>query len=523
MTKRPPTRGERMIAFIEHYCRVPEGKLMGQPMVLKAFQKKFLLEIYDNPAGTSRAYLSIARKNGKTALIAAIVLGHLVGPEAIENSQITSGARSRKQAALVYKLAEKMVNLNPDLKRIIKATPSEKMLVGLLMNVEYQAISAEAGTAHGLSPVLAILDEVGQVKGPTDAFVEAIETSQGAYEKPLLIAISTQAALDGDMFSVWIDDALSSQDPRIVCHVYSAPEDADLLDEEAWLAANPALGDFRSIEDLRDMATRASRQPSSENSFRWLYLNQRIDASAPFISKNVWKECGTPPMALKGKPIWGGLDLSAVHDLTAKVYCSAEDDHEDGQFRWGLHPTFWLPSFGLREKSKADRIPYDLWNTQGFLNTTPGRTVDYEFVAANIYNDFEKLDVRKMAFDRWNWKHFRPWLLKVGFTTLQLDGDKDRKIEPLFEQFGQGYQSMSPALRTMEADLLEGRVAHGDHPVLTMCFANATVTMDPAGNRKLDKSRSKGRIDGAVAAVMARGVAGTYEPTRVPKYKMVFV
>lgn len=173
------TRGERVCNFIEAFCPVPEGKNVGQPLKLMEFQRKFILDIYDNPNGTSRAYLSVGRKNGKSALIAGILLAHLVGKEARQNSQIISGARSRDQASLVFKLAEKMVRLSPKLSKMVRIIPSQKSLVGLPMNVEYKAISAEAGTAHGLSPVLAILDEVGQVRGQQDAFIEAIETAQG--------------------------------------------------------------------------------------------------------------------------------------------------------------------------------------------------------------------------------------------------------------------------------------------------------------------------------------------------------
>ena len=173
------TRGEKVCAFIEQYFKIPEGAQVGQPIKLVKFQKNFILDVYDNPHGTSRAYLSVARKNGKSALIAAVVLAHIVGPEAKLNSQIISGARSRDQASLVFKLAEKMIRLSPELSKIVRIVPSQKMLIGLVCNVEYKAISAEAGTAHGLSPSLAILDEVGQVRGPTDPFVEAIETAQG--------------------------------------------------------------------------------------------------------------------------------------------------------------------------------------------------------------------------------------------------------------------------------------------------------------------------------------------------------
>lgn len=494
------TRGERVCEFISRYCRVPEGASVGRPLRLLPFQREFILAIYDNPAGTSRAYLSIARKNGKTALIAALVLAHVVGPEARQNSQVISGARSRDQAALVFKLAEKMVRLSKELTALTKIVPSNKQIIGLPMNVEYKAISAEAGTAHGLSPVLAILDEVGQIKGPQDAFVEAIETAQGAHTDPLLIAISTQAATDADMFSIWLDDAENSGDARIVSHVHAAPDGCDLMDRDAWRAANPAMGVFRTVSDIEDFAAQAERLPSKETSFRWLFLNQRVDASAPFISRKVWEECAAIPSALDGLPVYGGLDLSEVSDLTALVLVAPKDGV------WQVHPTFWLPGDGLAEKARADRVPYDVWQRQGCLTATPGPTVDYEYVADHLAALCDRHDVRKIAFDRWNWRHLKPWLAKAGFAESQLDGD-----DALFEPMGQGFQSMSPALRDLEGAILNRRLAHGAHPVLSMCAANATVVSDPAGNRKLDKMKSHGRIDGMVALAMAMSVAGTWE------------
>ncbi|RVO55151.1 terminase large subunit [Sinorhizobium meliloti] len=503
---KPMTRGERVIAFIERYCLVPEGTLLGKPVKLLPFQRKFILAVYDNPAGTSRAYLSIARKNGKTGLIACLLLAHIVGPEAYQNGRIVSGARSRKQAAEVFNYAAKMVMMSTELSKLARIVPSAKMIVGLAKNVEYQASSAEAKSAHGGSPILAILDEVGQIKGPTDDFVEAIETSQGAYEgRAMLFAISTQAATDNDLFSRWIDDAETSKDPRIVSHIYTAPADCELDDREAWGAANPALGVFRSVKDVEDFSLLASRMPTKEASFRWLFLNQRIDASAPFVSPAVWRACDDPIVeSFNGLPVFGGLDLSEVSDLTSLVLMAPKES--DTGTVWHVKPTFWLPDDALREKAKADRVPYDVWHGNRQLETTPGPTVDYEFVAHHLRGLFDTLDIRKIAFDRWNWRHLKPWLQKAGFTEEQLDGDA-----AVFEQFGQGFASMSPALRDLESLILNRKIAHGGHPVLTMCMMNATVKLDPSGNRKLDKQKSRGRIDGAVALAMAAAMAGTYE------------
>jgi phage terminase large subunit-like protein len=485
------TRGERVIAFIERYCIVPEGKLIGQPMKLDGFQKDFLLDVYDNPVGTSRAMLSIARKNGKTGLIAGILLAHLVGPEAVQNAQIVSGAMSREQAALVFSLSVKMINLNPALQDIVHIIPSGKRLIGTPCNVEYKALAAEGKTAHGLSPVLAILDEVGQVVGPRSDFVDAIVTSQGAHESPLLIAISTQAANDADLLSVWIDDAATSADPHIVCHVHTAEKDADIMDRAAWCAANPALGTFRSLDEMQRRAEEAARMPTSENTFRNLNLNQRVSTVSPFVSRNVWETSilkDIHPGMIVGE-CYAGLDLSEKNDLTALVIVGQDKDRD-----WLVFPFFWTPGKTLLDRAKRDRAPYDVWAEQGCLETTPTASVEYDFVVLKIAELLSDFDVKAIAFDRWRIDVFKKEVDRIGLTL------------PLVK-FGQGYRDMAPAIDTLETVLLNNRLRHGDHPVMTMCAANATVIKDSAGNRKIDKSKATGRMDGMVALTMAMGAA----------------
>jgi phage terminase large subunit-like protein len=485
------TRGERVIAFIHRYCLVPEGKLVGKPVRLEPFQIKFILAVYDNPAGTSEGILSIARKNGKSALIACLLLAHLVGPEARQNSQIVSGARSRKQAAIVFNLAYKMILLSRDLKPLVRVIPSAKSLIGLALNVTYEALSAEAGTAHGLSPVLAILDELGQVRGPQDDFVEAIETASGAYDDALRLVISTQAPTDADMLSVKIDDALRSRDPKIVAHVYAAEKGADVLDPAAHGAANPALGSFRSATELHAAAEKASRMPSAENGFRNLYLNQRVNRFSPFLGPNIWGATGgeVDEEALLTGPVFGGLDLAETTDLCAFVLIARGADG-----RWHVKAWFWKPATTLKDHAKRDRAPYDVWAEQGLIEAVPGVAVDYEYVARKVAAICEPLQVVKIAYDRFRFKTLEAQFQKLGVTLP-------------FEPFGQGYVSMAPAMDTTEIAFLNEQVRHGSNPVLTMCAANAVVIRDPAGNRKLDKAKSTGRIDGLVALVMAMGVA----------------
>lgn len=481
------TRGEKVCKFIETYCCAPEGDHVGKPIKLEPFQRRFVLEIYDNPLVTHSAYLSIARKNGKTALIAALLLAHLCGPEAVQNSQIVSGAQSKDQAAVVFELARKMVELSPQLSKVVRIQPSGKRLVGLARNVLYRALAAEGKTAHGLSPILAILDEVGQVVGPTDKFVSAITTAQGAYANPLLIAISTQAPTDADLFSTWLDAQVAAPDPRVVCHVYSAPEDCAMDDRAGWAAANPALGRFRSLDDVAKQAAQAIAMPANEPEFRNLILNQRVEAVSPFVSRSVWEGNGAAPGDSTGLRVWAGLDLSSVSDLTALV---AVDDSG------GVHSAFWLPAQGLAEKSRKDKVPYDLWAKQGHLNTTPGKAIEYEFVAEYLRGFFDRHDVQAIGFDRALMNFLQPWLVKAGFSDAEL---------AKFIPFGQGTLSMTPALRELEVKLMNSQLRHGNHPVLNMCASNAKVVGD-SGARKFDKKKARGRIDGMVALSMAVGV-----------------
>lgn len=485
-TPRKLSRGQRNIAWIEAHCRIPEGKFVGQSVRLTAKQKKWVRRIYDTPTRTF--ILSMARKNAKTALASFLLLLHLCGPEARPNSQLFSAAQSRDQAAILYALAAKVVRMSPPLSAVVEPKESTKMLICPELGTVYKALSADASTAYGLSPVFVVHDELGQVRGPRSELYEALETASAAQEQPLSIIISTQAPTDADLLSLLIDDALTGADPRAKVELYTAPIDADPFGVKAIKAANPHFDDFMNQEEVFRQAQDAKRMPSRESSYRNLILNQRVEAKNPFIARAIWQENGEMPGEIDGRSVYAGLDLSSVSDLTALVLVTADGD---------VHPTFWLPGDGLAEKARADRVPYDIWAKQGLLQTTPGRAIEYEFVAEHLRGVFDRCNVRALAFDRWGMRHLRPWLEKAGFTEEEL---------ARFIDFGQGFASMSPALRALEERLLAKKLRHGNHPVLTMCAANAVVVKDPAESRKFTKAKASGRIDGMQALAMAVGV-----------------
>jgi phage terminase large subunit-like protein len=481
--------GLKVIEFLERYALTPEGKDVGKPLKLEKFQKDFITQIYDNKKGTRRAILSLARKNGKTALIAGILMAHIIGPMRKQNSQVVSGAMSRDQAALVYHLAEKMLTMQPKFEGLYRVVPSQKRIVGLKSNVEYRALSADGHTAHGLSPILAILDEAGQVRGPMTPFIEAITTSQGAHDNPLLMIISTQAPSDADFLSLMIDDAQRSSDPHTVCHVYAADEDCDLMDKTQWKKANPALGLFRSAKDLEEQLKQASRIPTMEASVRNLLLNQRISLENIWVSPSLWKaNSGAPdPELLKTGEVHLGLDLSRLDDLTACVASVRDDEGRVHVFPW-----VFTPMDTLEARQSRDRAPYLTWVSQEKLIAVPGKVLDYEWVSEYMAMQLEGCNIRSINFDRWRIEDFKRDADRYGFGA-----------DALWNEVGQGYKDFSPRMEKMQELLLQASILHGGHPLLNMAAANAIAVLDPAGNQKLAKDKSTQKIDPLVAMVMS--------------------
>lgn len=487
------TLAERTMFFIESFLIVPEGALQGQPIKLDLFQMVFIYAVYDNPRKTRRAFLSMARKNAKTSTIAMLLIAHIAGPpaEGIENAQIISGAMSRDQAALVFSLAEKMINSSPVLSDVIRSVASKKSLTNLYKAIEYKAISAEASTAHGLSPSLAILDEIGQVVGSYSPFVDAVVTAQGAHENPLLIAISTSAAADADLFSVWCDDAERHSDPHTVCHVYAADKGCDLLDRDQWKKANPALGRFRSETDLKLLLTEASRLASKETTARNLLLNQRVAMQGAWLSPALWKSnLSTVNIEIfQDNGAFLGLDLSKKNDLTAAVLVT-----EDCYGMIHVKPYVFTPLATIDERSRADKVPYNDWARDGHIIAVPGKTIDYEWVARFLKKEFDELgiEVLSIEFDRWRIDEFRSQCERVGFGGFSV-----------WHEVGQGFKDQSPRVEAFETALLQNKMKIPFNPALNLGASSAIAVRDPAGNVKLDKKKAANKIDVLVALVMA--------------------
>lgn len=490
-------RSERIIAFIEK-LRVPSGIGQGEPLVLEEWQKELIRETYDKTDTNGRrlirrALWTMARKNGKSALAAALVLVHLVGPEAKMNNEVYSCASDRDQAANIYKMAAQMVELDDDLRVMCKCLDTTKRIVCYETGSFYRSMAADARRLHGFNPGFVIYDELAQAKN-RDLY-DVMTTSFGAQPEGLLLVISTQSSDPEHIMSELVDDAIAQErgeldDPTFYGKVFALPDKADWRDESLWHTANPALGTFKSLEHMRSLAAKAKRSPAAEAAFRSLELNQRVDSVEGLVTSADWKLCQAEISfeSLKGKPLFCGLDLSGRQDLTcfAMVW-------DLGEGRAALKTMFWTPRDELEDRQKRDGAKYVEWDKRGHLRALEGRVVDYGQVVPMIAALIEGHDLRAIAYDRWNVKAFRTEMERAG-----VDGD----AWPMHE-FGQGWKDMSPAVEKLETMVVQHLLQHDGNPVMAYCMGNVRVIKDAAGNRKFDKRRRNRRIDGAVAAAMA--------------------
>jgi phage terminase large subunit-like protein len=500
---RDKRRAQAVIDFIQRLT-VPSGKGQGKAFKLIPEEKRFIRDIYephrDGKRVVRRAILSMARKNGKTALIACIALAHLVGPEAIVHGEIYSAANDRDQAAIVFKFARQIVELEPELKAEIEIVPSTKTLIARRTASIYRAVSAEAGTKHGYLPSVVIYDELAQAKSRT--LYDVLDTAFGARDEPLFITISTQSNDPEHVLSKLIDDGLSGVDPAIVCHLYAADEDCELADEKQWRKANPALGKFRDREDLATAIRKAIRMPAEEPKVRNLFLNQRVAPIAALVSRAEWMACAGDARLKDGEAVYMALDLSSVVDLTALIIGSADDPAR-------IVPYFWKPRDHIYEHSNRDfgsgSYRYREWAEAGQLLPSPGKTINHESIALFIGELSKRYRIKGMAYDRYHIEYLLREFDRIG---LQAYVDKDGKPGDGLRlvPWGQGYIGMAPAVDALERAIMDRKLMHPNNPVLNWNMANAVATMDPAGLRKIDKDKARFRIDGAVALATLMGL-----------------
>ena len=486
-------RSDRVIVFCESF-KITSGPDIGKNFKLRPWQRDFIADVYREDMKGKRpvrtAILSMGRKNGKTALAALMALCHLCGPEAEPRGECYSCANDRAQASKIFAEAEASILQHPLLSERITISQFTKTMKDLITGSTFTALSSEARTKMGLSPSFVVYDELGQARD-RDLY-DAMDSAQGARENPLMLVISTQAADDLAPMSVLIDygkrvQAGDVDDPSFHMTLYEAPMEDDLMSEETWRKANPALDDFRSLPDVQRQAEQAHSMPSQENRFRNLILNQRVAAEAKFVELAKWRLCNGAPHIPEGAKVFGAVDLGATRDMSALTL--VWPDHND-VYHVQMH--YWLPG-KVHERVDEDKVPYDVWHRAGLLHNE-GTSTDPKLVAHKIAELNGRYRITAIAFDAWRITELQRELDNIGCRVL---------LTP----HGQGYKDMNGAIDVLERLILQERIRHGGHAVLGWNAANAVIVRNADGFRKLDKVKSSGRIDGLQALAMAFSLA----------------
>ena len=498
-------KADRAVKFIENLCHT-KGKWAGKRFWLLPWQEQLIRDIFGivKPDGNRQfrtAFVEICKKVGKSELAAAVAL-YLLYADNEPSAEVYGAAADRQQASIVFDVARQMVEMSPALLKRSKLMTATKRIVNYGNSGYYQVLSAEVGGKHGFSVSGLVFDEI-HTQPNRQLYDVLTKGSSDARQNPLHFIITTAGT---DRHSIAYElhtkavDILEGRrvDPTFYPVVYGLKDDEDWEDEKNWYKVNPSLGYTVDIERLRDAYREAKQNPADEVTFKWLRLNMWVSSTVAWIPDAIFMK-GNEEIdmaALEGRDCYAGLDLSSTSDITALVLMFPPRDTDE---KYILLPYFWIPEETIPQRVKQASVPYDVWEKQGYLLSTEGNVIHYDFIEKFINDLNEKYHIVEIAVDRWNATQMIQNLEGDGFTMVP---------------FGQGFASMSGPTKDFYRLLMEGQIIHGGHPVLRWMAANVVIDTDPAGNIKVTKARSKEKIDGIVAAIMAldRCIRNQVEP-----------
>lgn len=479
-------------SFLSH----SKGEWAGRSITLELWEMAILWILFGWVRQKTRtrrfrqAYIEIARKNGKSLLASGIALYMLIG-DGEPGAEVYSAATKRDQAKIVWDEAARMVRKSPQLKGFV-TVHKDRMFLPFDTASKYEPVGRDADTMDGLNVHCAIADEVHAHR--TSEVWDVLETGMGARRQPLLLGITT-AGFSQSSFCYSLRQYATAvldqviQNDAFFAMIFTLDEGDDPWDERNWVKANPNLGVSVYLQELRDLAAKARELPTALNSFLVKRLNIWTTSAAHWIHPDKWRACGAAvdEETLIGRPCYGGMDLSSTQDLTALVWVFPPwgDD-----LLYRVLPRFWAPEAAILERSRSQRVPYDVWMREGLITAIPGEVIDYAYVWEQIERDVGRFDVQEIAYDRFQAAEIYVRLANAGLTMVQV---------------AQTTGGMNAGMRALERMIAGALLAHGNHAVLAWNVHNVVTFQDSNGNIKPDRRKSTEKIDGAVALVMAVG------------------
>jgi len=484
--------------FLKHY----EGDFANEPFILYGWQAFIVGSLFgwkntdDDLRRFRVGYIEVPRKNGKTTLLAGIG-NYMFTADGEPGAQVYSAATKKDQAKILYNTAKTQIEQSKSLRKRVKIVQNNMSI--LKTYSKFEPLGADSDTMDGLNVHCGLVDELHAHKN--SGVWDVLDTATGSRSQPLMLGITTAGyntncfCYEQHLYALEIVDPESDfNDDTFFTFIATPDEGDDWKDPETWEKVNPNFGVSVKEKDLKRLAKKASRIPSAQNSFLVKRLNIWTTQETRWIPMDEWDLVADIEVTfdeLKGRKCYAGLDLASSTDIAAFVMVFPFDD---GSFK--IWPHFWIPEDTMREKIEMDRVPYDEWVKKGYITATEGNVINYKAIRLFIERMYEKVEIAEIAFDRWGAVQITQQLEAMNLTVVP---------------FGQGFKDMSPPSKEVERLILQERLHHSGNPVLRWMAKNVVIQTDPADNIKPNKSKSKNRIDGIVAMIMAIDRATRHE------------
>ncbi|MDR1463747.1 MAG: terminase large subunit [Oscillospiraceae bacterium] len=488
-------RADHAVRFIEQLRHVKTSQWAGKPFKLLPWQEEIIRNIFgvikaDGTRQFRHVFVEVPKKSGKSELAAAVAL-YLLCADREQGAEIFSVANDREQAAIVFNLAMQMAADCPFLRARCKFIDSRKRIVFEPTRSFYAAISSEVKNKYGLNVHGCIFDEL---LGQTDRNLYDTMTmgATSARLQPLNFVITTAGR---DRTSVCYEEhcyALDllegrKEDSNYYPCVFAAKDDDDWTDSEVWKRVNPSFGITVPEDFYHNFFRRAQSNVALEMEFRQFYLGQWLSSDKSWLPMDKYDKCAAPfdPLSLKGNPCFAGLDLASTDDIAAMVLVFPPEN-ENGEYF--VLPHFWIPRENMQRRTKQDHVLYEKWAREDFLHVTEGNIIHYDFIEKQIKDASERYDLKQVCYDKWNSSQLIAHLEAAGIKTVRI---------------GQGFESLSQPSKDLHRLILDEKFRHGGNPVLRWMMENVVIEMDAAANIKPNKKKSREKIDGVAATIMA--------------------
>lgn len=503
-------KANHALEFIENYCRHSKGRYGGKRFRLELWQKALVAATFGfvhKITGLRKhrqVMLVVGRKNGKSTLAAAIGL-YLQIADGELGAEIYACATKKDQAKIIWLEAKKMVKKSPTLLRRIKPKVAE--LEANYNDSYFRPLGSDSDTLDGLNVHGGLLDEIHAWK--TKELYDVIVDGTSAREQPLIFITTTAGTVRESIYDILYDEAvmiingfeseMGYKDETFLPIIYELDSREEWTDEKNWAKANPGLGTIKNVANLRGKVNKAKENSLLVKNLLCKDFCVRETSTEAWLSfEDINNETTFDIQDLKPGYGIGGVDLSATTDLTAaKMIFKVQDDENIY-----VLSKYWLPEDLLQERVEEDKIPYDIWAEQGYIEIVPGNKIHPKFITDWFKQLYREHDLYPLFVG------YDAWAAEYWVEDMATSFGKENMIA-----VHQGKKTLSAPMQSLGADLKAKKIIYNNNPIDKWCLTNTSVDIDRNGNIQPHKGKNqRRRIDGTAALLDAYTILHNREP-----------